>query len=771
MPTKRRKAQKAQPHKWIISVFLLLIVIILGAGVGMVIGAVVNVPPWSPEKLYGSRTTILYDKNFEPYYSLHAEENRVQVPLDKIPPDLIHAFIAVEDQDFYKHHGVNFVSIARAVLVDIITGKKSQGASTITQQLAKNAFLSPEKSWERKIKEAVIAVQLENKYSKDEILEFYVNRIYFGAGAWGVETAAQTYFGKNVGDLSLAESSLLAGLAQSPNNYSPYRNYDLAKKRQETVLRRMVACGYITQSEADAAYDAQLHFKKPIEGPQHYGFFVDYVIDEADEILSEEGYFENTQDALFKGGLKIYTTMNPSVQSYAEDFYSNSSNFPPGKENDLVQSAMVILSQKNGDVIAMMGGRNYTQQRGLNRAVDSYRQPGSSIKPLVVYGPALEDGKSPDYIIDDSPVSFGSWSPKNSDGKFRGKITMRTAVQFSVNVCAVKLANEIGIRKGIKFAKSLGITSLVDGDYNLSTALGGITKGVCPLEMASAYGAFGNEGVWFKPHVITKIEDNSGNTLYEYRPQSKRAMKKETAYLMTSMLETVVQAGTGTRAKISGVDCAGKTGTTSEEKDAWFVGYTPYYSCAVWMGYDKGKNRIGTYGGTYPARAWKAIMSKAISGKSSKSFASGVQMVAVCTKSGRLATPACPESDIEMKMQSDDLPTEKCDLHVLVGICGESGKLANPYCPNKVSQGFLKDALPGEEEAAPIEYCDIHTSPTQSSTVYVCRDSRNEGRLYRAVIPLAGESGGCPSEYLEQVQVDDPNNVPICPLPDHQITY
>ncbi|MGE5404346.1 MAG: transglycosylase domain-containing protein, partial [Candidatus Saccharibacteria bacterium] len=545
-----------------------------------------------------------------------------------------------------------------------------------------------------------------------------------------------------------------------------------------------------------------LKFKEQSTSDYRYGYFVDYVIDEADRILKEEGLYDNPQDAIFKGGLNIYTTLDPDLQEYSESIYSDPANFPPDKKGIKIESAMAIVDNRTGEVRALIGGREYSSQRGFNRATSALRQPGSSIKPLVVYGPALEAGISPDYVLEDSLQTYNfwgqSWTPKNYDGKYRGPISMRTAVQWSVNTYAVKLANQIGIKNGVEFAEKCGINTLVkagaSNDMNLSTALGGITRGVSPLEMASAYSTFANQGVHAGDYVISKIVDSSGNTIYEHNPEFTRVMKKETAWAMTDLLVNVVNAGTGTKAKIPNVKCAGKTGTTQNDKDAWFVGYTPYYSCAVWIGNDKGSTTVGSAGGTYPAKIWRAIMVKAIQGKSGRDFGppEGAKQVAICTKSGKLATAACPDADIEMKYLTDDkIPKENCDLHIQIPICSESGKMASIYCPNPVSQGFLKDAPPGDPEAPPSEYCDIHTAdnstpnpnfnnnPTTSSTtdsrtgqqhkVYICRDPRHNGTVYRAIIPNPAESGGCPPGAIEEITIDNPDALPYCNLPDHQI--
>ncbi|MGE5422227.1 MAG: transglycosylase domain-containing protein [Ignavibacteriales bacterium] len=780
MPRKSSKLSKTETKKLITTVIIIGLLIIVGGATGLVLGAVANIPDWSPDKLYGAETTTLYDQDSKPFANLHAEENRIQVSLNKIPKDMINAFLATEDQNFYSHHGVSPTGIIRAVLFDMISGTKAQGASTITQQLARNAFLGMEKTWERKIKEMILAVQIENKYSKDEIMEFYLNRINFGSGAWGAQTAAEIYFDKDVEELDLAECALLTGLVKSPNGYSPFRDLETAKNRQRVVLNRMVDCGYISAEDADKAYEEKLHLNEHAEIVNKYGYFTDYVIDEADRILEEEDLFDDPQTEIFNGGLKIYTTMNSDVQDKAEDLYSNSANFPTGSNGQEVESAMVLLDHRTGEICALVGGRSYTVKRGFNRAVDAFRQPGSAFKPLVVYGPAVEAGYTPDYMLEDGPVtySFGTdtWSPKNYDGKYMGMISMRTAVAYSVNIYAVKLADLIGIRNGVQFAEKLGISSLVtagrSNDMNLSTALGGITKGVSPLEMASAYGCFANQGIHTSSYVISRIEDKSGNVIYENRPNYKRVMKKETAWTMTTLLQGVVTKGTGKGAQIPGVQCAGKTGTTQEDRDAWYVGYTPNYSCAVWMGYDKKGSHIGTVGGNYPAKIWKAVMTKAVTGKADKNFATpeGLEQVAICVKSGKLPSPACPAEDVGRQLiETDKVPKDTCDLHVLVDVCLDSGKLATPGCPNPVSKGFLKDALSGDAEAIPTGYCDIHGDGQGKITILVCRDPRNGSKTYLANVAGSDETGGCPQQYIEEMEYENPDVLNYCPLLDHQI--
>ncbi|MBO8158591.1 transglycosylase domain-containing protein [Thermosyntropha sp.] len=779
--------KKTKPHN-ILKAFLFIFLIGLGILAGVFVYAVHDLPAFNPEQLTGAESTLVYDDKGNLVSRLHAAENRTEVTLDKIPSDLINAFIATEDQDFYEHHGVNFKGIIRAIVVNITSGDlTSQGASTITQQLARNAFLSFDKKWERKVKEIVLAFKIESKYSKDEILCMYLNKIYFGAGAYGVQAAANTYFGKDVSELSLAESSLLAGLPQSPNYYNPLQNLEAAKARQKIVLNNMVKCGYIDADTADKAYEEPLVFKSIQNNNIKYGYFIDAVIEEAIDILGKLQIYDDPNNAIYKAGLKIYTTMNKDLQSYAEQVYANPANFPSQSKNgEQIQSAMAVIDHHNGEVKAVIGGRKYEQRRGFNRATSAYRQPGSSIKPITVYSPALEAGYMPFYVLDDSPVSFklsnGSiWSPKNYDGKYRGLITMRTAVQWSINTYAVQLLDKVGIRTAFDFGKAMGLL-LVDspGTNDLGLAplsLGGLTKGVTPVQMAAAYAAIANDGVYNPPHFIRKIIDDNGVEIYSYKPAAKRVMSSQTSWLMGNMLETVVNAGTGTRAKVPGVVTAGKTGTSEEYKDSWFCGFTPGYACAVWMGYDKHYTMNKVYGGGYPAGIFRQVLTKAHENYKPKPRAipPGIVRVSICKKSGKLPSDICPDNQVISEYaRKDAVPTEICDIHEAVYICPESGKLAGKYCPNPELKVLVR-APEGsaEPDKIPTEKCDIHNEPNISGIfkdeVYICTDPRHEGKLYRANIPGPLQEGGCPKEYIEKIILPPGQDIPYCPLEDHQV--
>lgn len=785
----RSKRKKASTTKQKLFKFTMIAAIIMaGIALGAVIYAASSLPAWNPDQLLGSSTTILYDDKGEAIGGLHAGENRTEIELNQVPKNLINAFLATEDQDFYNHHGVNYKGIIRAVVRNVQSGDlTSQGASTITQQLARNAFLTADKRWERKVKEIILAYKLEANFSKDEILKMYLNKIYFGAGAYGVQAASTTYFGKDVNELSLEECALIAGLAQSPNNYMPFQYYDKAKARQKLVLNNMVKCGYIEQAEADKAFATDLHFKKAQNANTRNGYYIDAVVEEAIDILSQiEDYQADPNSAIYKSGLKIYTGMNSNMQEKAEELFFNPKNFPSESKNgEHIQAGMAIVDDTNGQVKAVMGGRQYEAQRGFNRATQAYRQPGSSIKPLTVYGPALEQGFMPFHALDDSPLSYRTggavWKPENYDGKYRGLIGMRTAVQYSINTYAVQMLDEIGIKSGFKFGKSLGL-ELVDqkGNNDLALAplsLGGLTKGATPLQMASAYGAFGNSGIYNKPHFITEIVDANGVVIYKYKQQSKRVMSEETSWLMTSMLQTVVQSGTGTNARIPGVMSAGKTGTSEEYMDSWFCGYIPGFSGAVWMGYDQKYTMNNVYGGGYPALIWKAMMQEALKTKkvSAQSRPGDIIQVSVCSKSGKLPSDACGEDQIKSEYCVKEFaPEETCDKHKMVSICPESGKLATKFCPHPELRSMV---IAGENscdpDKIPSEECDVHKSYTLpaliTNKVWVCRDPRNDGKLYRANIPNPAQSGGCPEEYLEEIVLSPGETLPPCPIDTHRL--
>lgn len=788
----KRNIRKRTPNGGVnirrIMIFLSIVALFgLVMTAGVVIYSAGSLPEWNPELLTGAKTTLLYDDHGNVAADLHAEENRTEISLEIVPEQLIQAFISTEDQDFYKHYGVTIRGITRAFLRNVSSGDLTgEGASTITMQLARNAFLTFDKQWQRKIQEALLSFKIEATYSKDEILSMYLNKIYFGSGAYGVQAAAATYFGKDVTELTLGECALLAGIPQNPNSANPFKSPEKAKARQKMVLNNMAACGYIDQAAADNAFKDELIYNHSENKNIQYGFFVDAVVEEALDILEGLEIYDDPNNAIYRSGLKIYTTMNPVLQNHAESLYQNDANFPSESKNgQLVQSAMVLMDHSNGEIKAVMGGRKYEQRRGFNRATSAYRQPGSSIKPITVYSPALEAGYMPYYVLDDSPISFKIsntvWSPQNYDLGYRGLITMRTAVQYSVNTYAVQLLDKIGIGFSFDFGKTMGL-ELVDtpGTNDLGLAplsLGGLTKGATPLQMAAAYGAIGNGGIYVKPHFITRIVDDKGIEIYNFELKLTRVMSDQTSWLMTNMLQTVTAAGTGTNAQVPGVPTAGKTGTSENYKDSWFCGFTPGYSVAVWMGYDEELNMSSVYGGGFPAKIFRSMLQKAheIKNPAALPMPGGITQIQVCSKSGLLPGENCPEDSIITDYsRNDSIPTEICEVHELLFICPESGKLAGRYCPNPEMRAMVKvDEESVTENKIPTEKCDIHTEPTVTGLfndeVYVCMDERHDGKLYRANIANPLQSGGCPSESVIKVRIQPGQDIPYCDLEEHQV--
>ncbi len=604
---------------------------------------------WANGDLVAANNTLVYDRTGKLVAQLHGPENRVVVNFNKIPQHLKDAFLAVEDVRFYDHPGLDVVGIARAALVNIQEEELAQGASTITQQLVRNAFLSREKTWLRKLKELVMARELEKRYSKDEIFGMYLNRIYFGHGVYGVQAASRLYFGKDVDQLTPEEGALLAGIPKHPGLYSPYRDAEAAKARRNLVLTLMEGYRLIPPMEADRARAAALRVVG-VKGQGGYNFpyFVDQVIREARERYGIE------EEELYKGGYNIYSTLDTKLQGAAEAVLADQGQFPPGAGGAPVQGAIAVVDYHRGEVRALVGGRGYQAVRGFNRATQLKRQPGSAIKPLVVFAPALEKGYPVTYRLDDSTATLGSYRPQNYGGYSYGSMDMGFALRNSVNVYAVKLLGEIGVDAGFRMGSALGLP-LVEADRGLSLALGGLTGGVSPLQMAAAFGAFGGEGVFREPATIARVVDRNGLELKGKKPRVEQVMSVNTARLMTGMLEEVVNSGTGREARLNGgggalpaqtvagrvysqaleqdagevarrsFSAAGKTGTTQlpdtpefkgikGNKDAWFVGYTPEVAAAVWVGYDRTDREHylqGVVGGSYPARIWKAVIERA----------------------------------------------------------------------------------------------------------------------------------------------------------------
>ncbi|WP_069095900.1 transglycosylase domain-containing protein [Methyloligella halotolerans] len=514
---------------------------------------------------------------------------RGHVRVEDLPPHLIEAVIATEDRRFYSHFGVDPLGLMRAAVVDIMAGAFVEGGSTITQQLAKNLFLKPDRTIERKIEEMVYAIWLERRFDKNQIMELYLNRVYFGGGAYGVEAASRRYFGKSATDLDLPESAMLAGLLKAPSTYSPTRSRKLANSRLEVVLDNMVAAGFITEGEAKRAASQPLGLRA--QGDQTgYPYIVDWVAELLPEFVGEK-----------HGDLIVTTSIEPAVQKSAQQTLQKRLD-AEGGEGGAHEGAVVVLGT-DGAVKALVGGRSY-QTSPYNRAVKAKRQPGSSFKPFV-YLAAMEAGYTPDSVAIDSPVSLAGWNPKNYHSKYYGEVTLRTGLEKSLNSVAVKLIRQVGPARVIQTAQRMGIESKLGNEMSL--ALG--TSEVSLLELTSAYAPFANGGMRAQTHVIEEIRDADGQVLYRWQASpAAPAIGRRQLGAMNDMMNAVVVSGTGRRAGIPQHVAGGKTGTTQGSKDAWFVGYTAHYVAGVWIGNDDNTPMKKVTGGTIPAEVWHDVM-------------------------------------------------------------------------------------------------------------------------------------------------------------------
>ncbi|MFF2479447.1 PBP1A family penicillin-binding protein [Paenibacillus sp. NPDC058071] len=625
---KGKKKRRMTPRKWFFGLFFTTVIaIVCGMGGYLLIY-------FNGERILAERAdmltlgeaSIIYDAQGNEVSRLYnADENRENVEYDAIPKLLLDAFVATEDQRFYEHSGIDFFSIGRALVKDVIARSAVEGGSTITQQLAKNMFLSADKTIFRKATEASIAVALENQKTKQEILTMYLNRIYYGKRVYGIKNAANFYFDKDPKDLELWEMATLAAMPKGPNKYNPINDPEASESRRAVVLKLMFDQGYITQEQMDEAKAVKYVVPANIDEKQKdpYKVYVDYVVQEALKVMDGK-----TEEELRVGGYRIYTSLNPTAQTAVEEAFADDDNFEKSPDDQKVQGAMIIMDHRDGTIQAMAGGRDYVK-KGLNR-VTVPRQPGSAFKPITSYGPALESGNfEPWTVLANDQKCFGNYCPKDSKGAT--PITMQEAVKQSRNLPAVWTLNQVGIKSGMSFAEKLGFELDSKNDRNLSIALGGLTHGVTPLQMAEAYSVFANSGKAVNAHTITSIQNASGKEVYKYKaPESKQLMKPQTAWYMTQMLQTVVErGGTGTGARIDR-PVAGKTGTTqhgipgftsSANRDAWFVGYTPEWTASVWMGYDKtDKEHVLKKSSAQSAAMFAKVMSKAMKGVPKSSF-------------------------------------------------------------------------------------------------------------------------------------------------------
>ncbi|MDO4785342.1 MAG: PBP1A family penicillin-binding protein [Fretibacterium sp.] len=657
---RKKKKKRRSVLSLVLLAFLLVVLLAIGVVSAGVAWYVVKISADLPTMVdvanpKSSVASVLYDRNNKVIARLFIE-NRTPLQLHQISPWLVKAVLAAEDSAFYQHRGIRIGSILRALWIDLVEGGKIQGASTITQQLARNLFLSHEKSIARKAKEIIIAMRMEKLYSKDKLLELYLNTINFGRGAWGAETAARTYFGKSAADLDIAQASILAGLIANPGRYNPLSNHNNAKARQNYVLSRMETLGWIDASQRQQAYDEKLEFRKlanRIEEFNRAPYFVSHLL--FNDLLPKYG-----KETVYSGGLKIYTTLDLDLQIKAQEAVKSLK----------AMGALVCMTTETGEVLALVGGKDFKESK-FNRATQAYRQPGSSFKPIV-YAAALEEEIMPSDHFMDAPITFAnrggrgrSWSPKNSSGKYAGEVTLQKALASSYNTVAVRVAAYMGTDPIVAMARNMGI----DSKYlpnDLSIALGAAS--VTPLEMTVAFNCFNNGGKRVVPLMIREIRAHNDELLESREPQALQAMRPETAYTLRSMMMDVIRSGTGTRAAIPKVEAFGKTGTSNDFIDAWFVGGTPGLTTAVYVGKDDHTSMgRGSVGGVAAAPAWKAFMSYAVEKqKTPAKFepAPGwveVEKLSVCRTTGYRASSGCP--GVPLYMPLNKAPSARCPLH------------------------------------------------------------------------------------------------------------
>lgn len=655
----------------------------LGAAIAIVVGILTDSPTINIEDYQIKNiSTIFYDKDGNEADTAHGGENRTIEYLDKIPKHLQDAFISIEDERFYEHNGVDIQRTAGAIFGFVRTmGKGTYGGSTITQQLVKN--MTQDKADEgiegvlRKVREWWRATMIERELSKDQILELYLNTVYFGNSTYGVKEAANLYFSKEPSELTIAESALLAGIPNRPAKYDPFTNLDNAKSRQKLILRKMYELEKITEEEYKSALNEEITIKRGSKstGSSH-SWFIDAVIEDVISDLQEKKGMTSVSasNLIYGGGLRIYTTMDSEIQGIMDQVFTQEDDefFKQFTDKDnQPQAAMVIEDYKTGHIVGIIGGRGEkTQMREFNRATQAYRQPGSTIKPLAIYGPAIEDKLiTASSLVDDSPLTVeipGSkpWSPTNWYGYYYGKISIRKAIEQSMNVPAVRILQMIGLERAYKALEDEGITSLQKADLNYAPlSLGGLSKGVSVREWTAAYGMVANGGVYNQPITYTKVEDANGTIILQNKRKEKRVFSSGTAYVLTDIMKGVVSKGTATNAKLQNSVAAGKTGSTTGTKDKWFVGYTPYYVSAIWYGYDEPKEM--NTGGEVGKKIWKRVMDLVHKDLPSIDFPvpDDVEQVGVCSVSGKRTTSYCSGYGKNDWFVKGTAPTGYCTYH------------------------------------------------------------------------------------------------------------
>ena len=745
----------------------------------------------------GYLSTVLDNQGNETATLVASGSNRVYVTIDEIPLDLQHAFVAIEDARFYEHNGIDITGIVRAGITGITSGRFSQGASTITQQLLKNNVFTDwtsESSFadkmERKIQEQYLAIQLEKVEDKDWILENYLNTINLGQNTLGVQAASQRYFNKDVSELTLSECAVIAGITQNPSRYNPVSNPDANAERRTKVLNNMLDQGYIDQAAYDTAmadnvYDRIQIVDSETASDNINSYFVDALTEQViDDLMEVKGYTETqAYKALYEGGLTIYSTQDPSIQQICDEEVNNADNYGSEtkyscsyrltiqkadgtyqnyseqtmlsyyqsknskynidfdskeavdaaieqykadimEDGDMIvpngesitytmqpQASMTVIDQSTGEVKAIVGGRgDKTANKTLNRATDTKRQPGSTFKILSAYAPALDiGGMTLASVQDDAPYTYSNaaHTPVNNyDKSYRGFTTIREGITYSINIVAVKTLTDIGVDIGYEYLQNFGFSTLCDSDRTQALALGGITNGVTNLELTAAYATIANGGTYTKPRFYTKILDHDGNVLIDNTPQTHTVLKETTAWLLTNAMEDVLTNGTGRPAHFNGMPQAGKSGTTSSDRDALFAGYTPYYTCVVWGGYDDNAELSYT---TYPKTLWKSVMGRIHENLDYKDFnkPDGITTATVCKKSGKLAVAGLCDSDPRGSMveseyfASGTVPKDYCDHHVRVTIDLSTGGIATDTCPEELrsSNVYITGGSAGTQDA------------------------------------------------------------------------
>ena len=603
----------------------------------------------STETFRGSQTSLVYAADGSVISTLKGTKESYYLMYEELPADAVDAIVSIEDKKFYHHDGVDYRALLRAFKAMLENGRVTQGGSTITMQLARNIFISQEKTWQRKVEEIFIARALEKKYTKNEIIEFYLNNIYFGHGYYGIQSASRGYFSRSVEELSLSQIAFLCAIPNNPTLYDPLTNMENTLARRNRILENMAEDGKISESEYISAATEEMILERAeaaekndyVETYAYYcatralmeqsGFVFRYSFaTEQERAAYDESYdalYAECQQKLYTGGYQIYTSFDLGLQEELQQTVDDAlSRFSDVNEEGVyeLQASAVCINNETGFVQAMVGGRKqdfagYT----LNRAYQSFRQPGSAIKPLIVYTPLFEQNYTPESVVVDEPIEDG---PRNANGAYIGETTVRTAVEKSINTIAWRMLEQLSPEKGLSYLKEMNFARLDAQDYRPAAALGGFTNGVSALEMAAGYAAIANDGKYRVPTCIVRILDASGNEVYVSAQEEKQVYRQNAARMMTDVLTGVFKNGTGKGLGLKDMPCAGKTGTTNDQKDGWFAGYTRYYTTSVWVGYDMPRKLEGLMGYTYPGEIWQSFMEQAHKGKEPLDFLPYAQM-------------------------------------------------------------------------------------------------------------------------------------------------